>query len=206
MRFTAIAIMLLSTFPAAPAAGPKTDQEIEAWLPALLEPGKRWANIEPVEGAWLRDVVKKVQGKRALEIGTSTGYSGIWILMGLRQTGGKLITIEIDPGRHKTANANFQATGLDSMVDSRLGNALKEVPQVDGPLDLVFIDALKSDYLKYYELVLPKMRRGGVIVAHNTASHANEMRDFLDRIRSDPKVTTELITPGHQGFSVTYVK
>ncbi|HWQ53154.1 MAG TPA: O-methyltransferase [Bryobacteraceae bacterium] len=196
----------MGILPAAPGAGPKTDQEIEAWLPALLEPGKRWANIEPAEGAWLRDVVKKVQGKRALEIGTSTGYSGIWILMGLRQTGGKLITIEIDPGRHKTANANFKAAGLDGMVDSRLGDALKVVPQVDGPLDLVFIDALKSDYLKYYELVLPKMRHGGVIVAHNTASHANEMRDFLDRIRSDPKVTTELITPGYQGFSVTYVK
>ena len=197
---------LLSVFFDAAGAGPKSDQEIEAWLPALLVPGKKYANIEPAEGAYLRDLVRKVRARRVLEVGTSTGYSGIWMLMGLRQTGGRLITLEIDPGRHKSANENFRAAGLDTLVDSRLGDALQAIPTVDGPLDLVFIDAAKNDYLKYYELALPKVRKGGVIVAHNTASHPNDMRDFLDRIQSDPKVATELVTPGWQGFSVSFVK
>jgi len=205
MRLPVIAALLAGSI-LAPAAGPKSDQEIEAWLPALLAPGKKFANVEPQEGAYLRDLVRKVGAKRALEVGTSTGYSGIWIAMGLRQTGGRLTTIEIDPGRHRTAGENFREAGVAGLIDSRLGDALAVIPTVEGPLDFVFIDALKSDYLKYYELALPKVRKGGVIVAHNTASHPREMRDFLDRIRTDPRVKTELITPGWQGFSVTFVK
>ena len=77
---------------------------------------------------------------------------------------------------------------------------------MEGPLDFVFIDALKPDYLKYYEIVLPKMRPGGVIAAHNVVSHPKDMADFLTRIKTDPKVKSEIVTPGWQGISVTYVK
>jgi predicted O-methyltransferase YrrM len=206
MRISAFPPLLLLCLPLAPAADRLTDQQIEAYIPRLLEPGKRFANIEPAEGVYLRGLVEKVQARRALEIGTSTGYSGIWIAMGLRQTGGKLITLEIDRGRHEAALENFRAVGLADLIDARLGDAVQETPKVEGPLDFVFLDALKSDYRLYYEIVLPKMRKGGVIAAHNVVSNARDMPDFLARIKSDPRVKTEIVTPGWQGISVSFVK
>ena len=198
-------LLVLLSFLTCAAEPPKSDAEIEAYLPTILAKD-RYANIEPVEGAYLRDLVKKVHARRALEIGTSTGYSGSWIALGLRETGGKLITIEIDAPRHNKAVSHFRATGLADLIDARLGDALVESPKVEGPLDFVFIDALKPDYLKYYEIVLPKMRPGGVIAAHNVVSHPKDMADFLTRIKTDPKVKSEIVTPGWQGISITYVK
>lgn len=188
------------------AAGRLTDAEIETYLKTMLVPGKYFQNIEAGEGVYLRDLVKRLEAKRVLEIGTSTGYSGIWLAMGLRQTGGRLITIEINEKRHAAAEENFRATGLLELADLRLGDALVETGKIAGPFDLVFIDALKSDYLRYYEMVLPKMRRGGAIVAHNVKSHPKDMAGFLARVQSDPAVRTEIVTPGWQGFSVSYVK
>lgn len=206
MRLAGILALSCLAAAALPGSEPKTDAEIEAHLESMRAPGKRYQNIEPSEGAYLRQLVKQLKAKRVLEIGTSTGYSGVWIAWGLRETGGKLITIEINEQRHATAKENFKATGLAGLVDARLGDAREEVKKIEGPFDLVFIDALKSDYLSYYELVLPKIRRGGAIVAHNVKSHAQAMADFLERIQSDPAVKTEIVAPGWQGFSVSYVK
>lgn len=186
-------------------ASPMSDGEIEQFLKTLLEPGKRHLNVEPPEGAYLRDLARKAKAKRILEIGTSTGYSGIWMAMALRG-GGKLITLEIDPGRRKVAEENFRTAGLSDLVEVRLGDALREIPKIDGPLDMVFIDAEKSDYLKYYDLVIGKMRKGGVITAHNVVSHPAPMADFLARIKTDPRVRTEIVTPGWQGISVSWVR
>jgi predicted O-methyltransferase YrrM len=206
MRSTAILLLAALGFTALVAAPPKTDQEIEAYLETLRAPGRFYANIDTAEGAWLRDLTKSLKVKRALEIGTSTGYSGIWIALGLRDSGGKLVTLEISARRHAQAQENFRATGLEGLIEARLGNALAEVPKVEGPFDLVFIDAAKPDYLKYYQMVLPKMRRGGAIVAHNVANLPHAMSDFLERIKTDPAVRTEFANPGTQGFSVSYVK
>lgn len=185
---------------------PKSDREIEIWAGRLLEPDRKHLNIEPAEGAFLRDVVVRLASARALEIGTSNGYSGIWIAMGLRRTRGKLVTVEADPGRHALALESFRSTGLAQYVDARLGDAFDVVPELDGPLDFAFLDAVKSDYLKYLDMVLPKMRPGGAVVAHNVKSHPEEMAGFLERIRTDPGLETEIVTPGKQGFSVTFVR
>ena len=192
---------------AAMAAGALSEQAILAHLDRMMStPGQRYANIEKAEGAYMRDLVRKVNTKRAVEVGTSTGYSGIWIALALKETGGRLVTLEIDKGRHDVAVANFKAVGVDGLIDARLGDALAEIPKVEGPLEFAFIDAAKDQYLKYYELILPKMRKGGVIVAHNVKSHPEPMRDFLTRIGNDPKVRTEIVSPGYQGFSVSWVK
>ncbi len=188
------------------AASSMSDVEIEQFLKTLLEPGKRHLNVEPAEGAYLRDVARKAKAKRILEVGTSTGYSGIWMAMALRGNGGKLITLEIDPGRRRVAEENFRTAGLADLVEVRLGDALREIPKVEGPFDMVFLDAEKSDYLKYYDLVIGKMRKGGVITAHNVVSHPGPMADFLARIKSDPRVKTEIVTPGWQGISVSWVQ
>jgi len=92
------------------------------------------------------------------------------------------------------------------MVDARLGDALQEIPKIDGPFDFVFIDADKSDYLRYLRLVLPKMRKGGVIAAHNVHDMPEAMRDFLDEIRSNPALETEFVSAGPGGLSVSRAK
>ncbi len=180
--------------------------DIEAYSEKLQAPEARHYNIEPAEAAYLRQLVRDLNAKRVLEIGTSTGYSAIWIALALRETGGRLITIDPDKRRHDIALAHFQATGLGDLIDARLADALEEIPNVDGPLDLAFLDAVKSDYLKYYELALPKVRPGGILIAHNVKSHRAEMADFLERIQSDPAVETRIVTPGKQGFSVSKVR
>jgi len=206
MRPTAIMMLGALGVAGLGSGGPKSDTEIETYLETMRAPGRFYANIDAAEGVWLRDLAKSLKARRALEIGTSTGYSGIWMALALRENGGKLITLEINRRRHGQAVENFRATGLDEHIEARLGNALEEVAKIEGPLDLVFIDANKPDYLKYYEMVLPKMRRGGAIVAHNVTNLSHQMSDFLERIKSDPKVRTEFTNPGTQGFSVSYVK
>ncbi len=165
--------------------------------------GDLW-NVNSEEGAFLRDLAVKVHAKEGLEIGTSNGYSAIWIGMGLRQQRGHLLTLEIDEGRAKLAQANFRAAGLDSVVTLRLGDALQEVPKLRGPYDFVFIDAWKQDYVKYLDMVIPMVRPGGVIVAHNVTNLKEELSDFIRAVQTNPQLKTNIENPGPGGFSVSY--
>lgn len=183
-----------------------TDSEIKSYLPALVEPGKSEANISAFDGQYLHDLVIRLKAKRVLEIGTAKGYSAIWMAMGLRKTAGQLTTLEIHEGHQAMAREHLAATGLTPLVDARLADALDEVPKLEGPFDLVFIDATKSDYLRYYELLLAKVRKGGAIAAHNVTSNAGELREFLRKIKSDPAVKTEFVAASPRGLSVSYKK
>jgi predicted O-methyltransferase YrrM len=194
-------LALLATAPAVRAA--TTNDDIRKHLAAMRAAQKGNMNVDPPEGEYFYSLVKRLNAKRVLEIGTSNGYSGIWFAMGLRETGGKLITLEIDKGRYDLAQANFKITELAPYIDSRLTDAKVEAARVPGPLDIVFIDAWKPDYLAYYEAVLPKVRKGGVILAHNVVSHPGQMQNFLARIKSDPAVRTEIRTIGPQGLSIS---
>jgi caffeoyl-CoA O-methyltransferase len=177
-----------------------------AHLDHMRSAEKGMMNIGPAEGEYLSNLVVKLKAHRVLEIGTSNGYSGIWLALGLRQTGGRLITLDIDKGRQSLALANFKATGLDDLVDARLCDALREIPRIEGPFDLVFIDAWKPDYLRYLRLVLPKVRSGGAITAHNVVSEATEMPDFLNAIHSNSDLKTEIVKLGPAGLSVSFKK
>jgi predicted O-methyltransferase YrrM len=165
--------------------------------------GDLW-NVNSDEGAFLRDLAIRVHAKEGLEIGTSNGYSSIWIGMGLRKQGGHLLTLEIDQGRAKLAQANFRAAGLDSVVTLKLGDALREVPKLRGPYDFVFIDAWKQDYVKYLDMVIPMVRPGGVIVAHNVTNLKEELTDFIRAVQTNPQLKTAIENPGPGGFSVSY--
>jgi len=160
-------------------------------------------NISPDEGAFMRDEIIKVNAKHALEIGTSNGYSGIWTALGLRKTGGHLLTMEIDEGRAKLAQENFKAAGVDSLVTLKLGDALEEIPNLKGPIDLVFIDAEKSDYVRYLQMVVPLVRPGGVILAHNVSDLRSLVGDFIQAVKTDPRLKTTFVNPGPGGFSVS---
>lgn len=208
-RFAALTALIapLAFSGSAPKACPQPAQDAEgralgrlAWM--RKNQAGMW-NIDANEGAFLRDQVVKVRAKRALEIGTSSGYSAIWIALGLRQTGGHLVTVEIDEPRAGLAQENFRAAGVASLVTLRQGDALEEVPKLQGSFEFVFIDASKDDYIKYLEMVLPLVPPGGVIVAHNTADMRWSMEDFIQAVKTHPQLKTTFAGPGPGGFSVS---
>ena len=126
-------------------------------------------NVPEADGKILHDLIVKNQFKRALEIGTSTGHSGVWMASALRKTGGKLTTLEIDERRYREAVANFKEAGVEKYIDARLGDAHVLAEQLAGPWDFVFIDADKDWYTNYAKAVIPKMAPGGCIVGHNVS-------------------------------------
>jgi predicted O-methyltransferase YrrM len=151
------------------------------------------------------DIVVEHRYVRALEIGTSTGHSAIWIGWGLAKTGGRLVTIEIDERRHRQAIGNFRAAGLASIIDARLGDAHELVPKLPGPFDFVFIDADKDWYTAYAKAVLPRLTIGGCLTAHNVYMRrgwgGGGTAEFYAYISSLPFLETT-VTPG--GLSISY--
>ena len=160
--------------------------------------------VSEEDGKFLRVLVGATNAKSVLEIGGASGYSAIWIGMGLRQTGGKLVTIEYDPVRSKELAANIQKAGLADIVRVVAGDAFKEIPKVAGNFDLVFLDAWKPDYKKFFDMVFPRVNPGGVFLAHNVINKKNEMLDFLSAIEKDPMAMNAVVSPGHEGISMTY--
>ena len=130
-------------------------------------------NVPESDGQLLYDIIIKNNYKNAVEIGTSTGHSGIWIAWALSKTGGKLITIEIDERRHKEALANFEKAGLSKYIDARLADAHQLVPALKGPVDFVFSDADKNWYINYFKDMDPKLSVGGCFVTHNVGQRNN---------------------------------
>lgn len=172
-----------------------------------MRPDARSAmSVDPVDGEYFYKVTLDLQAKRIVELGTSTGYSGGWFALALKQTGGRLITLEIDEGRHNAALSNFKSMHVADVIDARLCNALEELDKISGPIDIVFIDAWKPDYLKYYELVIDKVRPGGVILAHNVKNNARAMSPFLEKIKTDSRVRTEFLEESLQGLSISWKK
>ena len=182
----------------------------------------RWSwsdmNIPEADGQALYDIILKHGYKNALEIGTSSGHSGIWIAWALSKTGGKLVTIEIDRGRHEEALANFREAGVAKYIDARLDDAHRLVPALPGPFDFVFCDADKDWYKNYLAAVVPKMAVGGCFAAHNVSegSYGGRYRrgfgggygdNFLQYARSLPNLeTTVLALRGSAGMSISYKK
>jgi caffeoyl-CoA O-methyltransferase len=126
-------------------------------------------NVPESDGKLLYEIVLKNKYTRALEIGTSTGRSGIWMAWALSKTGGKLITIEIDKSRHEQAVANFKAAGLSDYIEARLADAHDLVKDLEGPFDFVFSDADKEWYTQYFIDIAPKVTVGGCFTAHNVS-------------------------------------
>jgi len=160
--------------------------------------------VSEEDGRFLRVLVAATGARRVLEIGGASGYSGIWIGLGLRETGGRLVTIEYDPGRASEAARNIQRAGLADIVQVVRGDAFKEIPKLAGEFDLVFLDAWKPDYRRFFDLVFPRVRRGGLFLAHNVINKKNEMPEFLSAIASNPQALSTIVSPGHEGISITY--
>jgi caffeoyl-CoA O-methyltransferase len=166
----------------------------------------RLLNVPPTDGRFLYDLVSQRHYKRGLEIGTANGYSAMWLGMAFRKTGGKLITIEINPDLANEARQNFRIAGLTEVIDSRINDAFKEIPQLEGDFDFVFIDAWKADYKKFFDLLYPKVSLGGAITAHNVIDSADELKDFLQAVQSNPKWETTIHRSSNRGISVSIRK
>jgi len=161
-------------------------------------------NVPTVDGQKLYDLIVEHGYTRALELGTSTGHSAIWIAWALSKTGGKLITVEIDQRRYEQAVANFKAAGLSAYIDARLADAHELVYELEGPFDFMFVDADKDWYTRYFEALLPKLAVDGCYTAHNVSGRGGRgMGNFVSVLESTPHLETEYFRSG-SGLSVSF--
>lgn len=163
-------------------------------------------SVPPEDGRILRLLAEAMDAKHIVEIGTSNGYASIWFCLALRTTGGKLTTFEIDPNRIALARENFEKAGVDQLVTIIEGDAHKKVTELTEPIYILFIDADKSGYLDYLNKLLPLVRPGGLIVAHNTTDVAEQMQDYLNAVTTDPKLETVFLHKQTSGIGVTLKK
>lgn len=204
-----LTILVLSFFLITPPLkGQKHDQKaLDEKVRKFLDDNKsswRDLNVPYEDGQVLHDLIVKNNYTSALEIGTSTGHSTIWLAWALSKTGGKVITIEVDEGRHKTALENIEKAGLSDFVDARLGDAHQMVKELKGPFDFVFSDADKDWYLQYFKDVDPKLKKGGCFTAHNVTNGYGGIKDFLDHIKRLPNYKTTIDTTSGSGISISY--
>jgi predicted O-methyltransferase YrrM len=187
----------------APKENPTLDEKVRKFLD---DHSGRWydMNIPTADGKTLYDLIIKGNYKSALEIGTSTGHSGIYMAWALSKTGGKLITIDIDEDRHKTALENFKKAGLSEYIDARLADAHSLVKELKGPFDFVFSDADKNWYKNYFNDIDPKLKVGGCFTTHNISEHRRMGEgDYLQYVRSLKNFETTLNTDGG-GLLISY--
>ena len=167
--------------------------------------GPWMANVATLHGRLLRILTEAVNAKQVVEIGTSNGYSALWICLGLNATGGRLITHEIDPEHAALAKTNFRRAGVEQMVTVVLGDAHQTVARLHEPIDLLFIDADKPGYLDYLNQLLPKVRPGGLILADNM-HQPQPSPDFLQAITTNPDLETIFLNMQSTGISLTLKK
>jgi predicted O-methyltransferase YrrM len=210
IMLTAVAL-IVAFVPSSPASS-LDNEDLDARVKKYLD-SHNWGygdmNVPAVDGQTLHDIIVENKYTRALEIGTSTGHSGIWIAWALSKTGGKLITIDIDEQRHSEALENFEAAGLTEYIDARLGDAHEIVPSLEGPFDFVFSDADKGWYKNYLIAVLPKLEVGGCYTTHNVSTRGRGRRgrggsgDYMEYLMSLPNLETTVDSRGG-GLSISY--
>ena len=199
---TAIALLAAVPLPQAPPAG--VPAPIAGILREIKQQDKELYAVSEEDGKFLRVLAATRGTKRALEIGGASGYSAIWIGLALRETGGRLTTIEYDAKRAKENAANITRAGLTDVVTVIAGDAFAEIPKLPGTFDFVFLDAWKPDYKKFFDIVFPRLDAGGVFLAHNVVNKRDEMKDFLQAITTRPGAWTTVVSPSSEGMSITY--
>jgi caffeoyl-CoA O-methyltransferase len=182
----------------------EAEKKIMAVIDDLGKNQRRGTMNVPVEdGELLRLFAGASRARRVVEIGTSNGYSGIWFCLALKSTGGRLITHEIDEGRAKLAKENFKRAGVDDIVTLVEGDAHETIKKLEGPIDILFLDADKSGYMDYMGKLLPLVRPGGLILAHNTTNAGADMQDYLKAVTTNPDLQTLFLHKNGRGMGVT---
>jgi caffeoyl-CoA O-methyltransferase len=158
-------------------------------------------NVPASDGKLLYDIIVENNYKSALEIGTSTGHSSIWIAWALSKTGGKLITIEIDEDRYQEALENFKKAGVSQFIDARRADAHELVNTLPGPFDFVFSDADKNWYINYFRALESKLVVGGCFTSHNIGMYGG--REYYEYVKKLPNYKTTVDDRG-AGMSISY--
>jgi predicted O-methyltransferase YrrM len=199
------------TLAAATAGKPTADLEGEKMILTVLD--EMWEkeregmlNIPPSDGRILRLLTEATNAQHVVEIGTSNGYSGIWFCLALRTTGGKLTTHEIDSARADLARRNFKRAGVDSLVTLVEGDAHEQVTTLTQPIDILFLDADKAGYVDYLNKLLPLVRPGGLILAHNTTDCGSQLQDYVKLVTNHPELETIFLREQDRGIGVTLKK
>jgi predicted O-methyltransferase YrrM len=184
----------------------RTEERILEVIDEMTEDdNRRWASVSPADGRFLRQMTEAKGAKLAVEIGTSTGYSGLWLAMALKTTGGRLVTFEIDPERAKQALENFEKAGVSDIITLVQGDAHQKLKELNQAIDIVFLDADKPGYVDYLAQLLPKIRPGGLILAHNMNYPRPDPR-YIDAITKNPNLETLFVLMDGAGLSVTLKK
>ena len=167
--------------------------KIKSLLISLDRTREKYWNISSETAQFLNLLIKDRKYKTVLEIGSSNGYSGIWMAEALSHTNGHLYTIESNEERFDAAAENFKSSGLSKYITQILGHAPEDFPQALDPLDLAFFDATKSEHQSYFHTIAPHIKKGGIIITDNTITHRKDLLPFINSIKSDPEwQSTEL--------------
>jgi predicted O-methyltransferase YrrM len=185
---------------------------------AEMREGPRFANVSPTDGRLLRLLAEAADAKRIVEIGTSTGESATWFALAAEATGGHVFTHEIDQGRAEVAQENFKKAGVDDSITLVLGDAHETVKRYKDPsdplyvdtdkgqsIDILFLDADKEGYIDYLEKLMPLIRPGGLVIAHNMNTRQADLR-FVKAITENPKLETLILLKEGTGVGVTLKK
>ena len=204
MRSVRLAVVCVLALCGSVAAQQAPAPDLNKILADIRAKDKGQLAVSEEDGRFLRLLIASSGRKRALEIGGASGYSAIWMAQGLRATGGKLVSIEYDPVRARELADNIKRAGLTDVVQVVAGDAFAEIPKLQGTFDFVFLDAWKRDYKKFLDLMMPRLDKGALFMAHNVVNKRSEMGDFLDAIQRNPSLWTTIVSPSGEGMSLSY--
>ncbi len=206
-----VAGLAVATLGLAAAEKPVPGSENEKMILGVLD--EMWEherdgmlNVLPTDGRLLRLLTETTNARHVVEIGTSNGYSGIWLCLALRTTSGKLTTYELDPARADLARRNFKRAGVDHLVTVIVGDAHEQVTKLKEPIDILFLDADKVGYVDYLNKLLPLVRPGGLILAHNTTDCGPQLQDYVKVVTTHPDLETLFVFEETRGIGVTLKK
>ncbi|MGQ9917500.1 MAG: O-methyltransferase [Bryobacteraceae bacterium] len=184
-----------------PLASTDSEKRILGVLQDAWDSGATYANVPHADGRMLRLLAETSGAKRVVEIGTSTGISGLWFCLALHKTGGRLTTFEYDTRRAATARRHFEQAGVAQLVTIVEGDAHQTITRLNDPIDILFLDADKEGYVDYLNRLLPLVRPGGLVLAHNI----DMVPDYDRAVNSNPALETEYFREGG-GLSITLKK
>jgi len=160
-------------------------------------------NVLPEDGRLMRMLTESLEAKHVVEIGTANGYSAMWFCLALRTTGGRLTTHEIDPKRIAMAKKNFQRAGVEPLVTLVKGDAHETIENLRSPIDILLLDAEKEGFCDYLEKLLPRIRNGGLIIAHDSSGQAHMMDEYFKAITTNRDLETVLVDASRWGMCIT---
>jgi predicted O-methyltransferase YrrM len=184
-----------------PQAGSEAEKRVLSVLEEALRKGETFSNVPVSDGRLLRLLTEATGAKSVVELGTSTGLSGLWFCLALQKTGGRLTTFEYDSGRAAMARTHFKKAGVDPIATIVEGDAHQTISRLKDPIDILFIDADKEGYLDYLNRLLPLVRPGGLILAHNV----DMSPEYRSAVTTNPALETLYYQQG-EGLAITLKK